>query len=85
MGLLVWILQIIAFLVVWKVVHLLYWNARKLLGSRSLLLTMFVTFCIALLAVILFHAFHTVWAGVLIAAFVLGIGNAEYELNREAP
>ncbi len=77
-----WILQIVLLLVVWKVVHLLFWNLRKMLASASLLLTMLVTAVIAILGVVLAHAVHGDWWLTIAFGVMLGLANGEYEYNR---
>ncbi len=82
-AILMWFVQIIAFLVVWKVVHLLFWNLRKGAGASSLVWAMVMTFVIAVLGVIIAHTSHTAWAILLGVSVLLGIANGEYEYNRE--
>jgi len=77
-----WLLQILILLVAWKLVHLFFWNMRKMLANKSLLLSMLITLLIAILAVSLAHTWHSAWSQTLIVAALLGIANAEYEYNR---
>ena len=81
-GVLVWIGQIVAFLAVWKVAHLLFWNLRKMTGFTSLFVAMAATLLIALAAVALLRAVDDSWAKVLLAALIVGVANGEYEYNR---
>lgn len=79
-----WILQVIVLLVVWKLIHLLFWNVRKVIGSGSLLLTMGITLIIAVIAVLVAHIWHTDWSQVIALAVLLGIAGGEYEYSRSA-
>ncbi len=81
-GVVEWILEVLVFLILWKVVHLLVWNLRKLLGIDSLLLSMVITLLIAIVAVSVFHAISGVWPQVIVAGILLGVVNGEYEYNR---
>ena len=82
MTVVIWIVQIIVLLVIWKGVHLLFWNLRKMLASTSLLLTMLVTVVIAILGVLLAHAVRGDWWLVVAFGVLLGLANGEYEYNR---
>ncbi|MCI0183488.1 MAG: hypothetical protein OWR52_07965 [Acidibacillus sp.] len=83
MTVLMWILQVIVFLVIWKVVHLLFWNLRKGSGASSLLWSMLMTLVIAILGVIVAHMAHSSWVIVVGGSIILGIANGEYEYNRQ--
>lgn len=82
MGILVWVMQIVAFLAVWKVAHLLFWNARRMTGLASLPVAMGVTLLIAMAAVVLLHAVRGAWAEILLTALMVGLASGEYEYNR---
>lgn len=82
MGILVWIVQIVAFLAVWKVAHLLFWNARRMTGFTSLPVTMAVTLFIAIVTVVLLHAVRGAWVEILLTALIVGVASGEYEYNR---
>ncbi|MCY0902908.1 MAG: hypothetical protein OWU32_12145 [Firmicutes bacterium] len=82
MGLWVWLVQLVALLVIWKVVHLLFWNMRKMLASSSLLLTMVITLLIGVAGVVFAHTWHGAWSQVLVLAVILGCASGEYEYNR---
>lgn len=82
MAILLWVLQMIVALVVWKVVHLLFWNLRRGFGIASLLFSMFVTFVIGLLIVLLAHVGYGSWFFVIGVSVILGVANGEYEYNR---
>ena len=82
MGFLVWILQLIVFLVVWKAVHLLFWNIRRLSDATSLAVTMLVTLLIGIVGVICARAISAPWPAVIATAVLLGVANGEYEYNR---
>ncbi|MCY0875655.1 MAG: hypothetical protein OWT28_05245 [Firmicutes bacterium] len=77
-----WILQVLVLLVVWKVIHLLYWNLRKALRSPSVFLSMVATLVIAVLGVVAAHVWHSAWSEVLLVGVLLGIAGGEYEYNR---
>ena len=82
MGILVWIVQIVAFLAVWKAAHLLFWNARRMTGFASLPVTMAVTLFIAIVTVALLHAVRGAWVEILLTALIVGVASGEYEYNR---
>ncbi len=82
MGILVWFLQVIVFLFVWKAAHLLFWNIRRLSGAASLPVTLLVTLLIGLAGVICARTITTPWAAVIATALLLGVANGEYEYNR---
>ncbi len=82
MGVLIWILQVVVFLVIWKAVHLLFWNLRRLSGATSLAVTILVSLLIGMVGVICARAVHTPWAAVIAMAVLLGVANGEYEYNR---
>ncbi len=82
MGILVWLVQIVAFLAVWKAAHLLFWNARRMTGLTSLPVTMGVTLVIAIVTVAFLHAVRGAWAEILLTALMVGVASGEYEYNR---
>lgn len=82
MGFWIWILQVIVLLVAWKLVHLFFWNMRKMLGSQSLVLSMLITLVIAVAGVLVSHIWHTDWSEVIVLGALLGVANGEYEYNR---
>nr|NNM89961.1 hypothetical protein [Bacilli bacterium] len=77
-----WILQILFFLIVWKLTHILFWYFRRKLSVPSLLLAAIITACIAVLAVIILHVVHGVYPLLSMVAILLGLASGEYEYNR---
>ena len=82
MAVLIWVVQGVAFLAVWKAAHLLFWNARRMMPFRSLPAAMAVTAAIAAASVAVVHAARGDWATALAVAALLGVATGEYEYNR---
>ncbi|GAX89681.1 hypothetical protein EFBL_1305 [Effusibacillus lacus] len=80
MGFLAGLAQVVVFLLLLKVSHILYWNVRKSYHIHPWLLELIV----AVVLVTMFHFYSGVWGLVIATAIVLGLIRGDQE-SKSAP
>ncbi|MCY0870253.1 MAG: hypothetical protein OWT27_06650 [Firmicutes bacterium] len=81
---LIWVAQVCACALAWKLSHVVFWNLRRAVGGQSLTMAAGVTILIALAAVAIAYAHVGIWLKLAALGGVIGMAVAECEWNLEA-